>query len=238
MRSICSWMKKLKRCRNGCEATAGLSKTEKLKYPPFEPAPFCIGFLLPPPDFTVYTQTVIANMAFPFSRTEKLRLLWPRHVIVFVLVAIGFAQSVRAEPRKERSARPVIYNFIGKEADPIDQMIRDRYGGKYEIVEIRREPTYFSAKLTRTRYPNPVYDNANMEVSGTVRVCVIITADGRLIDPLIIGSANPLLVGPVLEVLKEFRAIPARLHGAPVAVVDALRFRFGYHPRRRLDTGN
>ena len=177
-------------------------------------------------------------MAFPFSRTKKLRLLWPRRVIVFVLVAIGFAQSVRAEPRKERSARPVIYNFIGKEADPIDQMIRDRYGGKYEIVEIRREPTYFSAKLTRTRYPNPVYDNANMEVSGTVRVCMIITADGRLVDPFIIGSANPLLVGPVLEVLKEFRALPARLHGAPVAVVDALRFRFGYHPRRRLDTGN
>jgi len=177
-------------------------------------------------------------MAFPFSQTKKLRLLLPRAVIVFVLVAIGFGRNVRAEERKEHSARPVIYNFIGHEADPIDQMIRDRYGRKYEIVEIRKEPTYVSAKLTRTRFPNPVYDNENMEVSGSVRVCMIVTADGRLVDPVIVGSANPLLVPPVLEVLKEFRAIPARFHGAPVAVVEALTFRFGYHPRRRLDTGN
>jgi hypothetical protein len=172
-------------------------------------------------------------MGFSF-RTKRLLLAPP--LIGLFLAAIVFAHTVRAEAQKERSARPVIYNFIGHEADPIDQMIRDRYGRKYEIVEIRREPTYASARLTRTRFPNPVYDNANMEVSGSVRVCVIITADGRLVDPFIIGSANPLLVRPVLEVLTEFRAIPARLHGAPVAVVDALKFRFGDLPRRRLDT--
>jgi hypothetical protein len=176
-------------------------------------------------------------MAFSFSRTEKFRRLWPREVIVFVLVAIGVVPNVQTETPQERSARFVIYNYISQEADPIDQMVRDRYGPKYEIIEIRREPTYSSARLTRTRFPNPVYDNTNTEVSGSVRVCVIITADGRLIDPFIIGPANPLLVPPVLEVLKEFRAIPGRLHGAPVAVVDALKFRFGDPPRRRLDTG-
>jgi hypothetical protein len=176
-------------------------------------------------------------MAFPFSRTEKLRLLLLWHIAVVVLVAMGSAPNVRAESRKERSARSVIYNYISQEADPIDQMVRDHYRRKYEIVEIRREPTYFSARLTRTRFPNPVYDNTNTEVSGSVRVCVIITTDGRLIDPFIISPANPLLVPSVLEVLKEFRAIPGRLHGTPVAVVDALTFRFGDPPRRRIDTG-
>jgi len=176
-------------------------------------------------------------MAFSFSRTEKFRLLWPRELIVFILVAIGFVSNVQAETRKERSSRLVIYNYIGREADPIDQMIRDHYGRKYEIAEIRKDPTYSSARLTRTSFPNPVYDNTNTEVSGSVRVCVIITTDGRLVDPFIIGPANPLLVRPVLEVLKGFRAVPGRLHGAPVAVVDALKFRFGDAPRRRLDTG-
>jgi hypothetical protein len=175
-------------------------------------------------------------MALPSSRTKKLRPSFPRRLIAAIFAVTLFAYPIHGEGRKERSARPVIYNFIGQEADPIDQMVRDRYGRKYEIVEIRKEPTYVSAKLTRTRFPNPVFDNANMEVSGFVRVCVIITADGRLVDPFIIHSANPLLERPVLEVLKEFRAIPARLHGAPVAVVDALRFRFGEAPRRRLDT--
>jgi hypothetical protein len=174
----------------------------------------------------------------PSFRTKELKLVFTRPLIVLVLAAIVFAQNVQAEGRKERSARPVIYNYIGHEADPIDQMIRDRYGPKYEIVEIRKEPAYFSARLIRTRFPNPVFDAANMEVSGSVRVCVIVTADGRLVDPFIIGSAKPLLVGPVLEVLKEFRARPARLHGIPVAAVDAFKFRFGDPPRRRLDTGN
>lgn len=160
-----------------------------------------------------------------------------RPVIVFVLVATGLVQTVQAERRKESSAGPVIYNYISMEADPIDQAIREHYGGKYELTELRRERTFSSAKLTRTRFPNPIYDKMNMEVSGSVRVCVIITTDGRLVDPFIVGPANPLLVGPVLEVLKEFRARPARFHGAPVAAVDALKFRFGDAPRRRLDTG-
>jgi hypothetical protein len=176
-------------------------------------------------------------MAFSFSRIEKFRLLLLGHTAVLVLIAMGSAPNVQAESRKERSARLVIYNYISQEADPIDQMVRDHYGRKYEIVEIRREPTYFSARLTRTSFPNPVYDNTNTEVSGSVRVCVIITTDGRLVDPFIVGPANPLLVRPVLEVLKGFRAVPGRLHGAPVTVVDALKFRFGDPPRRRLDTG-
>lgn len=176
-------------------------------------------------------------MAFPFSRTEKLRLLLARQVVVFVLVATGFVQTVQAERQKERSAGPVIYNYITESADPIDQAIREHYGGKYQIVEIRREPTFFGARLTKSRFPNPIYDKMNMEVTGSVRVCVIITTDGRLVDPVIVGPANPLLVGPVLEVLKEFRARPARFHGARVAAVDALKFRFGEAPRRRLDTG-
>jgi hypothetical protein len=156
---------------------------------------------------------------------------------VFLLAAVGLAPSVQAGPRKERSGRPVIYNHITENADPIDQTIRERYGGKYEIVEIRKDPTFASARLTRAPFPNPVFDKADVEVSGVVRVCVIITADGRLTEPFVAGPANPLLVAPVLEALKEFRAVPARLNGKPVAAVDALKFRFGEGPRRRLDTG-
>ena len=158
----------------------------------------------------------------------------PRLVAV-VFAAIVLAHAIHAEPRKERSARALLYNYIVKEADPADQVIRDRYGSKYEIVEIRKG-SYVSAKLTNAPFPNPVYDKANMEVVGTVRVFVVITADGRLVDPFIVGEANPLLTGPVLEALQGYRAIPARVNGAPVAVVDGLKFTFGPPPRRRLDT--
>jgi hypothetical protein len=130
----------------------------------------------------------------------------------------------------------VLYNLIVKEADPVDQVIRERYGAKYDVVEVRNQFSYRSPKLTKTRFPNPVFDANNAEISGSVRVCVVVTADGRLVDPFIIGPANPLLEGPVLEVLKQFRATPARVTGAPPAVVDALKFTFGPPARRRLDT--
>ncbi len=100
-------------------------------------------------------------MAFSFSRTEKLRLSWLAAVVGLHFGAIGFAPNVQGETPKERSARLVIYNYISQEADPIDQMIRDHYGRKYEIAEIRKDPTYSSARLTRTSFPNPVYDNTN-----------------------------------------------------------------------------
>lgn len=70
-----------------------------------------------------------------------------------------------------------------------------------------------------------------------MRVCFVVTADGRLVDPFVLGPANPLLERPVLEVLKQFRAVPARVNGSPAAVVESLKFTFGPAPRRRLDTG-
>jgi hypothetical protein len=172
----------------------------------------------------------------PFLPNKKLKRSFPHQLVGLVLAAIVCTQAGHAEARKERSGRPVLYNLIVKEADPIDQMIRERYGGKYDIVEVRKPSPYVSPKLTKTRFPNPVFDQNNVEVAGSVRVCVVVTADGRLVDPFILGSANPLLAAPVLEVLKQFRAVPARVNGAPAAVVDALKFTFGPPPRRRLDT--
>ena len=170
------------------------------------------------------------------SRTKKLKRSRLPDVLLLVLAAILFFPGVLAEGRSAGSGRPLLYNLIVKEGDPVDQMIRELYSGKYEIVEVRNPRSYSSPKLTKSRFPNPVFDDANMEVAGSVRVCFVITTDGRLVDPHVYGSANPLLKGPVLEVLKEFRAIPARVNGAPVAVVDGAKFTFGPPPRRRIDT--
>jgi hypothetical protein len=170
---------------------------------------------------------------FDFPRTEKLRPLFARGVIALMLGGIVSTLAPQAEGRNERSGKPRVYNIIVKAGEPVDQLIRERYGRKYDVVEMGKDRTYVEPKLTKYRFPNPVYDDANMEVSGSVHVCFVVTADGRLVDPMILHSASPLLEGPVLEVLKEFRANPARLAGAPIAVVEVLKFTFGPAPRRR-----
>jgi hypothetical protein len=171
---------------------------------------------------------------FAFSWTKKLRPLFARGVIALLLGGTVSTLAPQAKGRNERSGKPWVYNIIVKAGEPVDQLIRERYGRKYDVVEIGKDRTYVEPKLTKYRFPNPVFDDENREVSGPVRVCFVLTADGRLVDPLILRSASPLLEGPVLEVLKEFRANPARLNGAPIAVVEVLKFTFGPPPRRML----
>jgi hypothetical protein len=171
-------------------------------------------------------------MTFSLARIKKLNQTFSRHLIV--LLAVVFASAIQAEGG-ERSSKPVLYNLITREGEPIDQLIRERYAAKYELVELRNESSFVGAKLTKGGYPNPVYDQDNREVTGAVRVCFVITTDGRLVDPFIFGLANPVLTGPVLEILKGFRAIPARVKGAPAASVETLKFTFGPAPRRRID---
>ena len=173
----------------------------------------------------------MALFAFPW--TKKLRPLFARGVIALMLGGTVSTLAPQAEARDERSGKPRVYNIIVKAGEPVDQLIRERYGRKYDVVEIGKDGTYVGPNLTKYRFPNPVYDDANMEVSGSVHVCFVATADGRVVDPFILRSASPLLEGPVLEVLKEFRATPARLSGAPIAVVEVLKFTFGPPPRRR-----
>jgi len=172
---------------------------------------------------------------FAFSWTKKLRPLFARGVIALLLGGTVSTLAPQAEGRNERSGKPRVYNIIVKAGEPVDQLIRERYGRKCDVVEIGKDRTYVGPKLTKYRFPNPVYDDANMQVSGSVQVCFVVTADGRLVDPLILRSASRLLEGPVLEGLKEFRANPARLNGVPIAVVEVLKFTFGPPPRRMLN---
>jgi hypothetical protein len=171
---------------------------------------------------------------FSFPWTKKLRPLFARGVIALLLGGTVSTLAPQAEGRNERSGKPRVYNLIVKAAEPVDRLIRERYGGKYDVVEMGKDRTYVEPKLTKERFPNPVFNDENMEVAGSVHVCFVVTADGRLVDPFILRSASPLLERPVLEILKEFRAIPARLNGAPIAVVEVLKFTFGPGPRRSL----
>jgi hypothetical protein len=169
------------------------------------------------------------------ARQQRPRALRSPQANVYIfLLAIMFAPWNQAQGA-ERSGKPVLYNLITREGEPIDQAIRERFAPKYELVELRNEPTFVGAKLTRGGYPNPVYDQDNREVTGSVRVCFVIATDGRLVDPFIFGLANPVLTGPALEILKGFRAVPARVKGAPIASVETLKFTFGPAPRRRID---
>src|SRR3954470_12876406 len=175
-------------------------------------------------------------MALPAaSRTERLLALFPRGVALLILAGIFFVPAFQAEGEKEGGGKPRVYNVIVKEVEPVDQLIRERYGRKYDVIEFRKDSTYVGAKLTKSRFPNPVFNDENVEVCGSVHVCVVVTPGGRVVDPIIFRSANPLLEGPVLEALKEYRAVPARLNGAPIATVEALKFTFGPPPRRRID---
>src|SRR4051812_26841885 len=71
------------------------------------------------------------------QRPRALRSL-QANVYIFLL-AIMLAPWNEAEGGRERSSKPVLYNVIAREGDPIDQQVRERYASKYELVELRNE---------------------------------------------------------------------------------------------------
>src|ERR1017187_2156979 len=70
----------------------------------------------------------------------------------------------------------------------------------------------------------PPRDASGKFLTGTVLVAFILNAEGRVIDPFIIRSPNPLLNAPVLDAIKQCSGTPARLDGSRVPALGGARY--------------
>src|SRR5205823_766443 len=97
---------------------------------------------------------------------------------------------------------------------------------KFRIIEFRNEPTYIHPKNAKRIIPTPQRDAAGNLVTGFVRVCVIVTAEGRAIEPFVLRSTNTKLDPVVLGVIRQWSSAPARLHGQPISIALSQDFTF------------
>ena len=139
-------------------------------------------------------------------------------LLAFSLIPAFLVSSLHAKERAEGRQKPVVYNHVLEEGNAEDQIVKARYGNKYRIVEFRNDPTYIRSKNTKRVIPKPQRDVAGKLVTGSVRVCLIVTAQGRVADPFVIRSTNRKLDPVVLEAIKYWRGEPARLHGQAISI--------------------
>ena len=147
-------------------------------------------------------------------------------LLVFSLIPAFILPNLNAKERTDGREKPVVYNHTLKDGDPGDQMVRARYGKKYRIVEFRNDPTYIPSKNTKRIAPTPQRDAAGNLLTGSVRLCLIVTTEGRVLEPFVERSTNRKLDPVVLEVIKQWRGTPARLNGQPISIALYQDFTF------------
>lgn len=83
--------------------------------------------------------------------------------------------------------------------------------------------------------PRPVYQEQpripaaarKMNLSGKVEVEFVVDAQGRVQNPRVVSSFNPLLNEPVIEAIKKWRFEPGMRGGKKAACKTKMPFRFG-----------
>jgi protein TonB len=68
------------------------------------------------------------------------------------------------------------------------------------------------------RQPQPIYplDAKNKNESGEVVVAFVVDESGRVLNPRVVSSSDPVFEEPTLRAIEQWRFAPGTLHGLPV----------------------
>jgi TonB family protein len=140
--------------------------------------------------------------------------------VPFVAGLAVFLNTAHAEEVTTAKSKPTVYNHIIRENDPRDKAIESAYAKKFTIVEVRDSKEYTGAVLKHSVHPRPVLNESGHELKGRVAVVMVVTSDGRVVEPFILESTDKRLNTAALDAVRQWREAPARLNGSPVSSVE------------------
>ena len=141
-----------------------------------------------------------------------------RSAVPFVVGLAVLLNTAHAEKVTTAKSKPTVYNHIIRENDPHDRAVEKAYAKKFTIVEIRDSKQFTKAVLKDYVHPRP-------ELNGRVTVEMIVTSDGRVVEPFILESTDRRLDTAALNAVRQWRFAPARLNGSPVSETHWTKFR-------------
>ena len=158
-----------------------------------------------------------ANMSSAMSRIVS-------SAVPFLVTFTVFLHTAHAEEPAAAQSKPTVYSKFTKQNDPHSKAIEDAYAKKFTIVEHSDTKGFTKAIMREYANPRPVLSESGQELKGKVIVCVIVTSEGRVIEPFILESTDKRLNIPALDAARQVRFEPARLNGSPVSEVGHLIF--------------
>jgi hypothetical protein len=124
--------------------------------------------------------------------------------------------------------KPVVYNNLdGDGGVEVDRAIKLAYGPKYTVVDTSRSAGFVEPRSTEGALPRFVKDKQGQLIAGYCLVTYIVSADGQVLDPVMVRWSDERLCRVALEAMADWRFTPATFKGAAVASTAAQEFNFG-----------
>jgi len=141
-------------------------------------------------------------------------------VLVGIVLLIGGPAA-----RAQDAPKPIVYNHLTDASAGMDPLVHETYDDTFRIVDFSdRDGIYVPPHVLYGPKPSAPAAEAGVQLAGTVVVFFIITADGRVTQPVVAASSEPRLDPGVLATLPRWIFTPARLNGRPVAVTAGQEF--------------
>lgn len=126
--------------------------------------------------------------------------------------------------------KPTIYNHINGESTARDPLVNAALAPKFTIVDIRESVDYVQPKPKEGRLPRLARTPKGESLSGYVLVAYVVTAEGRVVAPVVIKTADERLNAIATKVMEDWRFAPATLKGVAIATTAAQEFNFESAP--------
>lgn len=127
--------------------------------------------------------------------------------------------------------KPIIYNRVNKEkSEMLDPLMNAVLAPKFTIVDVRDSKDFVQPKATEGRLPRIARTQTGEPLGGEVLIAYVITAEGRVVEPTVIKSADERLNRIAMKATEDWRFAPATLNGVPVASIAAQQFAFETAP--------
>jgi hypothetical protein len=146
-----------------------------------------------------------------------------RLLAALLALGLGGTAAEAAEPD-----HPTVYNNLDGDRDlALDRVIKEAYGRRYTITDTSGGQGFVGPAATRGDLPTTATDGHGGALAGYVVVIYLITADGRVAEPVVVRSNDQRLSQVALNAMAQWHFQPATLGGTPVASTAAQEFNFG-----------
>jgi hypothetical protein len=148
--------------------------------------------------------------------------------ITMLLASQGLA---RAQQVKNES-KPLVYADLNKGSEPLVRDARKTYADKFRFFEVKQKQGFSPGGMkdyhtTSGRFQDPRSMRVS-EIPGKVSYAVVVTPDGKVIEPRILQSTDPVVSKYVIEKVRLERYFPARWQGTPVYSLHVEEWKFGH----------
>ena len=133
--------------------------------------------------------------------------------------------------------KPTIYNHYTGKNTSIDALIATALSPRYNIVDVRDSDGYVQLKVMAGHLPATAQTEAGEPLGGYVLVGYIVTAEGRVAEPVVLKTTDKRLNSIATNAMEDWRFTPATLNGAAIATTAAQEFNFETAPTERAGAG-